>query len=163
MPTWVRGNQVHTASKTGWDVQTGGNQIDLGLFLAQEFAGGSANFMMQPGVLRGLNVFISTNGSSTDLNVQFVKKVYDGGTGHGSEIIFTLFTIPAGETGHFCAPKITSELADRSWARFDITGIRLKRSLNLGNIRRWTIATLVEITEETLLDTQQPPNRAIQG
>ncbi len=161
MPEWVRGNQVHTASHTSWDVQTGGRGQDIGLFLVGD--GSEFNFMVQPGVLRGLNVFIASNTSSTDLDVQFVKQVYDGGTGHGSEIVFTLFTILVGETGHFCAPKITTELADRSWARFDRCSIRLNRSLTSGNIRKWTIASLVEITEETLLDTQQPPNRPIQG
>ncbi len=164
MPVWVRGNQVYTQSTNDWRLGLSSSFIRHSIFLG-DADGSQTQLMMQPGVLRGLNVFISRNdGFGNDLDIKFAREVYDGGTGWAAETEFTLFTIPSGEVGHFCAPKITTELADRSWARWDRCSIMQRREAGLGGIvDHWTIAVLVEITEETLLDTTFPPNRAIQN
>ena len=162
MPEWVLGNQVLTTSAFGWRMQAGLTSKRRGLLLTDEPTN-PESFMFQPGILRGFNVYVGQNDSSTDLDVIFRKQVYNGVAGHGSVIQFTLFTIPAGETGDFCAPKITTELSDRSWARWDKCGIVQTRSGDTGGITKLTVGCCLEITEETTLDTQQPPNRPIQG
>ncbi len=161
MPVWVRGNQVYTQSTNDWRLGLTSQFKRHSIFLG-DADGVTTQLMMQPGVLRGLNVFISRNSSGVDLDINFAREVYDGNLGWAAETEFTLFTIPAGEIGHFCAPRITSELADRSWARWDRCSI-FQRRTGSGIIDHWTIAVLVEITEELLLDTTFPPNRAIQN
>ena len=164
MPDWVTGNQVYISSNEHFHIQAGQDDERHGLLLTDEAVGlGAENFMAQPGVLRGLNVFAGANSSSQDLDVLFRKRVYNGVAGYGAIVDFTLFTIPAGETGHFCAPKITTELSDRSWARWDRVGMTQKRAGDNGAVTNWTIAVCLEITEETLTDTQAPPNRPIEG
>ncbi len=165
MPTWVRGNQVYNYSSRHWRISLSTLELTHGILLGAHGSGGtnSLNFMMQPGVLRGLNVHISNNISGRDLDINFSKQVWDGGTSWAAETEFTLFTIPAGETGHFCAPKITTEVADRTWARWDKVGIKQNRTDTIGPtgvIDHWTIAVALEITEETLIDTEGLPNRA---
>jgi len=162
MPDWVLGNHVFITSAFDWRMQAGLTSKRQGLLLTHE-AGSPENFMFQPGILRGFNVYVGQNDSATDLDVRFRKQVYDGTAGYGSAILFTLFTIPAGETGDFCAPKITSDLSDRSWARWDICGILQSRSGDTGGITQLTVGCCLEITEETALDTGQPPNRPIIG
>ena len=163
MPDWVTGNQVYISSNQQFRIVAGDLVTRTAMLLTEEATSEPANFMFLPGILRGFNVFVGTNTSSADLDINFGKQVYNGVAGHASETEFTLFTIPAGVTGNFCAPKITTELADRSWARWDLCAIVLRRTGSGGELIRWTAACCLEITEETLLDTQQPPNRPIQG
>ena len=163
MPTWVRGNDVFIGAHSGIALFVGNFTERVPLNLDEESPSDPLNFMVQPGVLRGWNMFVGTNTSTTDIDINFAKEVYDGGTGYAAETEFTMFTVPAGELGYFCAPKITTELADRSWARWDKVGVIMRRSAATGSFIRLTFACLLENIEETLLDTQQPPNRPIVG
>jgi len=163
MPDWVLGNHVFITSALQWRLEAGLTTKRHGLFLTDETSSAPENFMFQPGIIRGFNVHVGQNDSSTDLDIKFRKQVYNGTAGHASATLFTLFTIPAGKTGDFCAPKITTELSDRSWARWDKCGIAPTRSGDTGGITQVTVGCCLEITEETALDTQQPPNRPIIG
>jgi len=165
MPDWVTGNHVLITSTFGWRMVGAQTSNRRGLFLTDEFISNPETFMIQPGVLRGFNMYVGANDSSTDVDIKFRKQVYNGVAGYGSTILFTLFTIPANTTGDFCAPKITSDLSNRSWARWDLCGITQTRLEDVGNggITKITVGSCYEITEEEALDTGQPPNRPIIG
>lgn len=160
MPEWVKGNHCWMFASQAWDVDAAETEHFFGINGNVQSASILGQFMAQPGVLRGFNVYVGLNTSGCDIDVKFFRYIFTAPTTYSARQEFTLFTIPAGGTGYFCAPKITTELASRSWARFDRVGIMSDRACDFGIARNWTVGCCLEITEEELLDTQNPPNRA---
>lgn len=161
MPDWVKGNFCWMNTSRRYELGTSTKVRRYGIngqVVNQGISQLLTQFMFQPGIVRGLNMYVGLNTSVADIDISFIKEVYTSPTSYGSEIDHVLFTIPSGETGYFCAKPILTndagvDLANRSWARWDKAGIKIERSTIGLLFLQITLGVCLEITEEELTDT----------
>lgn len=152
MPNWVLGNNVFTSTTDRWLLNTGATSKIFPINLTQSPAGADDfDIMWQSGVIKGFNVYVNANASTTDMAVQMYRGVYDGDVSHPITAT-TLLTIPAGESGYFCMDETTLTRAQRTWVKRDTMAIRFLRTGTIGGFSKITYAVCVEMTEEFLED-----------
>jgi hypothetical protein len=161
MPDWVLGNNVFTLATDKWSPKQNQTIRQFPPTLSGGNPSALFHVMWQSGVVKGMNVYVDANTSSTDVDLQFYRGVYDG-IGANPYTATTLLTVPAGETGYFCMDENDLTRAQRTWVKRDYLSFRWRRDLTQGGLSNITYAVCLEYIEEYLLtndwdDTADPP------